>query len=83
MSEESNKLAQEVLADVLAGRVGKLPDPAKGKPGYKTTEFWVTGLSSVGAVLASVAGFLPPQYAAIATAIAGGLYAVSRGLAKK
>jgi hypothetical protein len=77
--EKMNELALKALADAIA----KLPAKPTVKSGFKTTEFWVTNLASVGAILASVAGFLPPQYAALATALAGGLYAVSRGLAKK
>lgn len=61
------------------------------KPGIKTTEFWTT----VGAIIASVmvAACQPDTIervapwaetaCVIATGIAAGLYALSRGLAKK
>jgi hypothetical protein len=52
------------------------------KPGQKTTEFIVSVCVIVGAVAFAVADKLPPRYAAIASAIAGGAYAISRGLAK-
>lgn len=52
------------------------------KPGYLTTEFWATMLAALIALIAALADALPPRYAAIAGAIATGLYAVSRGLAK-
>jgi hypothetical protein len=52
------------------------------KPGYKTTEFAVTVLASVAALVAALAGHLSPKYAALATSVSVGLYAVSRGLAK-
>lgn len=52
------------------------------KPGQKTTEFLVTVSIIVGAVAFAIADKLPPRYAAIAAAISGGAYAVSRGLAK-
>jgi hypothetical protein len=52
------------------------------KPGYKTTEFWVALLVIVGSTLSTLAGNLPDKYAAFASSIAGGLYALSRGLAK-
>jgi hypothetical protein len=52
------------------------------KPGYKTTEFWVALLVIVGSTLSTLAGNLPDKYAALASSIAGGLYALSRGLAK-
>jgi hypothetical protein len=52
------------------------------KPGYKTTEFAVAVATIIGTVLFSVADKLPPRYAAMASAVAAGSYAVSRGLAK-
>lgn len=52
------------------------------KPGYKTTEFLVAVLVGVATLIASIADYLPPRYAAIASAIVGGAYAISRGLAK-
>lgn len=53
------------------------------KPGWKTTEFWVTVLASVGAVAAAAQGVLPDKYAALAVAFSSAAYAISRGLAKK
>ena len=52
------------------------------KPGYKTTEFIVSVLTALGALLASLVGELSPKYAALASAISLGAYSVSRGLAK-
>lgn len=52
------------------------------KPGYRTTEAWATGAVIAGSVVASIAGNLPDKYAAMASAVAAGLYAVGRGLAK-
>jgi hypothetical protein len=52
------------------------------KPGWQTTEFWVTALTIAGLVVASAAASLSPRYAAIGAAVSAGLYAVSRGLAK-
>lgn len=53
------------------------------KPGYRTTEFWVTTLTSLAAFIAALSSHLAPRYAAVAAAIASGLYALSRGLAKR
>ena len=53
-----------------------------GKPGWKTSEFWVTSLAVVGLVASSAADSLSPKYAAIGTAISVSAYAISRGLAK-
>lgn len=52
------------------------------KPGYKTTEFWVALLVSLGVLVAALADQLPPKYAALASAVSGAAYAISRGLAK-
>lgn len=53
------------------------------KPGWKTTEFWMTALTNLGLVLAACVGVLPPQYAALAGALSQVAYNVSRGLAKR
>ena len=58
------------------------PVTSTPKPGYKTTEFWLTLAVNVAALLATVAQVLPPKFAAIAAAISSGLYAVSRGFSK-
>lgn len=52
------------------------------KPGYKTSEFWVTTLTIVGLVVSAAAAPLSPKYAAIGAAISGAAYTISRGLAK-
>jgi hypothetical protein len=52
------------------------------KPGYKTSEFWVTALTIAGLVVSSAAASLSPRYAATGAAVSAGLYALSRGLAK-
>jgi hypothetical protein len=53
------------------------------KPAIRTTEFWLTLAVNLGALLAGLAGALPPRYAAIVTGISTGLYALSRGWAKQ
>lgn len=52
------------------------------KPGHKTTEFALTVLTTIGLLAAALAGQLTPRYAAIATAVSVGAYAIARGLAK-
>jgi len=54
------------------------------KPGYKTTEFWVTVIFDAGLAVTSLTStnILPPKYATLAVGLANGLYAISRGLAK-
>jgi len=53
------------------------------KVGYTTTEFWATVLTSVGAVAAQIAGFLPDPWGAVVAGISTAAYAISRGLAKQ
>jgi hypothetical protein len=57
--------------------------PVPAKPGWQTTEFWVTVLTAVGATAAAATDNLPPRYAALASTIAVVAYALSRGLAKR
>jgi hypothetical protein len=52
------------------------------KPGWKTTEFWLTVAAELALVLTAIQGSLPPKWAAISGTVAGGLYAISRGQAK-
>ena len=52
------------------------------KPGYKTTEFYVSLATQLGALIAGIQGGLPPKYAGIVASVAAVGYAVSRGLAK-
>lgn len=52
------------------------------KRGYLTTEFWLTTLTSIAALVAALTSNLNPRYAAIGAAISEGLYAISRGLTK-
>ncbi len=52
------------------------------KPGYTTTEFFVTALSILGLVVSALASALSPKYAAIAVSVSGAAYVISRGLAK-
>ena len=52
------------------------------KPGIQTTELWVTVLTIIGQLVASLSGDLTPRYAAIGSAVAAAAYAISRGLAK-
>jgi hypothetical protein len=52
------------------------------KPGYRTSEFWITATTILGLVFSSAALSLAPRYAAIGAAVSAGFYAFSRGLAK-
>lgn len=64
-----------------------LPEVLRAAPavrsGWKTTEFWIVVLAMIAAGLGWLAGVVPAEWAVIAQAIASGLYATSRGLAKR
>lgn len=55
---------------------------ASGKPGWKTTEFWMNLASQAGILWGAVHGFVPPQYAAIISAVGIGVYTVARTVVK-
>lgn len=52
------------------------------KPGFQTTEFVVTVATLIGTLAAALAGDLSPRWAAVASAISAGAYALARGWAK-
>lgn len=53
------------------------------KRGFLTTEFWITVLVILGQAIAALSSNLTPKWAAIGASIAGGLYALARGLSKQ
>lgn len=65
-------------------RIGSLSQTTDPKPGYMTTEFWVTILTVVGAfVLIGFGRVSVDQVVNLWPVFAGsGLYSVSRGVAK-
>ena len=52
------------------------------KPGYKTTEFYLTLAANVAGLLGTLSNILPAKWGAITMALSTGLYALSRGLVK-
>lgn len=52
------------------------------KPGYKTTEFYVTIATILGSLTAAVSGGLPPEWAAGVSGGLGVAYAIARAIAK-
>ena len=53
------------------------------KPAIRTTEFWLTILGNLAAIVLQVAGVLPAEYAIPAQIAGNAVYALSRGLAKQ
>ncbi len=59
------------------------PDSSRSiRPGWQTTEFWLTLLGHLGLISGAISGVLPPQYAALAAAASQVAYNLSRGLVK-
>ncbi len=52
------------------------------KPFYKTSEFWLSVIAAVGVLCTSIADLYPGRWAAVASALIVGFYAVARGVAK-
>jgi hypothetical protein len=62
--------------------IESIPNVVKeSKAGHKTTEFWLTVITSVLVVLNGIP--LPEKYEGFVVAALGAVYALSRGLAKK
>lgn len=58
--------------------------PAKHlKPGWQTTEFWISAFSTIASIGGALAGIVPGRVGVISGAVASGAYAISRGLAKQ
>ncbi len=62
---------------------GRLAADAYHKGGIRSLSFWLTALTSVGAVAAQVGGLIPNPYGAVALAISASGYAIARGLGKR
>lgn len=52
------------------------------KPGWKTTEFWLTLLTNVSTLVAALKGVVPDQAALIIVASANGIYGIIRAISK-
>jgi hypothetical protein len=53
------------------------------KPGWKTSEFWMTAITSVIAILGNLAGIIPTDLAAKVVGVLTGLYTILRTLSKQ
>jgi len=52
------------------------------KPGYLTTEFWVTALTNLIAVVGALKGIIPGNVATIALTVLNSVYAIVRTFVK-
>lgn len=53
-----------------------------GKPGWKTTEFYLTLLTNLVAIVGALKGVIPDHVATIIVAVANGSYGVVRAITK-
>ena len=53
------------------------------KPGWKTTEFWVTTLASVMTLIQSMQGTIPHPWGEVAVAVMTAAYSIARAISKK
>jgi hypothetical protein len=56
-----------------------VPAAAPTKPGWQTTEFW---LSLIAAITPYLISAVPPQWAVVASTVLGGLYGIGRAAIK-
>lgn len=59
-----------------------MADPVGSKPGWKTTEFWMTVVSQISTVVGVFQGSISPKYAAIISASLTGIYGLIRAFTK-
>lgn len=53
------------------------------KPGYKTTEFWMSVLASASGLIGQIQGSIPEPWGVVAATIITAAYTVARAIAKK
>ena len=79
----SGQAASLAAALAGAGAVVSTRTSVVIKPGWKTSEFWLTALFATGSTMVSVIGALPPPWGWIASGAVVLGYNISRGLAKR
>ena len=68
------------MATASTPQIPDLPTPVK--PGWKTTEFWVTLATSIGSVLSAIAGILPAKEAGVLATASTVIYTIARAFTK-
>lgn len=49
---------------------------------WRTSEFWISTLTTIGAVAGAVVGFVPVAIGTAVAGVSGAAYAIARGLSK-
>lgn len=81
-TDADTAVVNQNVAPAIEDAIESIPVLVKeSKAGYKTTEFWVTIVTSLLVVLNGIP--LPDKYGGFVVAALGAAYAISRGLAKK
>ncbi len=52
------------------------------KPGYRTTEFWMSLFTTVGSVVGQIGGLIPAPWGTIAAAVCTFGYTIARSFTK-
>lgn len=60
----------------------KKMDTNSGKPGWKTSEFWIHLATQAGVLWGAVAGLVPAKIAVIVTVAGTAVYTIARTIAK-
>lgn len=55
---------------------------ASGKPGWKTTEFWMNVATQAGVLWGAVHGFIPQPYAVVISIAGVAIYTIARTIGK-
>ena len=58
------------------------PVPAPVKPGWQTTEFWLSAVMAVAPMIMTFVGALPPPYGPIIAAVVTAIYTIGRSFVK-
>lgn len=73
----------EQLAAAIAGAGGAVVSTVVLKPGWKTSELWLSVCLPALCHLLTVVSNIPGPWGILAGALGAGLYSLSRGMAKK
>jgi hypothetical protein len=70
---------KSTVDDIL--KEAKMPT-VTGKPGWKTTEFWLNAATQIGVLWGAIHGFIPQPWASIISISGVAVYTVARTVAK-
>lgn len=78
LNKSFDKIKREAKKEVVMSEDAKVV-----KPGWKTTEFWLTALAEIGTLIGALRGVIPAETAGIIIAIQTAIYNILRTIAKK